>query len=910
MSAERGKSKVLEAPPIPIGAVVGDKYVVETVLGTGAMGYVVAARHKLIGQRVAIKFIKSSYVDDADALERFMREARTLVAVQSENVVRVLDYGKMPDESPYLVMELLNGRDLLAELRARGPLPLGEAAEIVLQACEGLAAVHARGIVHRDVKPANLFLTTRANGKLLVKIVDFGISKAPKLNDEELSLTRNSLGSPHYMSPEQLRSARTVDARSDVWSLGVTLHRTLTGELPFGGESVGSLMAAVMTDNPRPLRSLRPDLPAEMEAIIKRCLEKNAEDRFGSAQELADALAPFAMPSDRRPSEPPPRDDPSPAPPPPSAAAHESTTTNAHVAQARSSDPHGDVRRRRTVLAIAIGAPLILAGLALTLAPKGERVAVTTLATRPTASTAIAITDAPPPKTTSAEAAAAYQTGLQAIRDGSLLAALESFERAAMTDPMMAAAELRCALYGDSLGGADTRRHARTAMALRASLTDDDRDLLLAVEPLYLPPHPDMAEARRRIDALVASRPRDAELVFLSARIFMNTKPRAEVRRLCDRALRLDPKFAAALWLRGLIEELEWDRPAVLRTVEQCMTVSPAAASCLRVRANLESLEGECAAYETDAKRMLAMETVSHRAYEYLAAALFARNAPIDSVREALRLKWRASPEAVRQSVQLADEANLAIATGDFTGALKDAREMESLAEASGNEHERIVAATLRIELHTELGQPIVAAQVADAYLRRMGAWPGRDSIDDDPRPLFYAAATRGGLRSASERDAVHAEWVATGNAQAEPLERARVWLEGDAQPAETREEAESALAAMADYAPLPTVVVPGPIGWTAPALGKMYSLAGRAAEALPSLRLVTSSCRALGEPGEMTRARLRLGGALEATGDAAGACAAYQEVVRVWGAEKRSVTANAARARIGALGCGTLPGH
>jgi serine/threonine protein kinase/tetratricopeptide (TPR) repeat protein len=908
MPAEHGKPPTREVPPIPTGAVVADKYVVETVLGTGAMGYVVAARHKLIGQRVAIKFIKSSYVDDADALERFMREARTLVAVQSENVVRVLDYGKMPDASPYLVMELLAGRDLLAELRARGPLPLGEAAEIVLQACEGLAAVHARGIVHRDVKPANLFLTTRANGKLLVKIVDFGISKAPKLNDEELSLTRSSLGSPHYMSPEQLRSARTVDARSDVWSLGVTLHRTLTGELPFGGESVGSLMAAVMTDSPRPLRSLRPDLPAEMEAIIKRCLEKNAEDRFGSAQELADALAPFAMPSDRRPSEPPPPEVVSPSPfpsePPPS---RESTTTNAHVSQARGTDPFADARRRRAVLAAAIGVPLIGAALALAFAPRGGHAPVTPTL-KATASTAIMITDAPAPKTNNPEAAAAYQSGLQAVRDGSMVAALERFERAAALDPTMAAAELRSAIYGDSDTGSVPRRHARTAIALRASLTESDRDLLHAIEPIFVPPHPDLVESRRRFDALVAARPQDAELVFVAAIMLMNTRPRAEMRAMCDRALQLDPKFAGALWMRGLIEELEWDRPAVLRTVEQCTTLSPAAASCLRLRANLESVLGECAAFEADAKRMLAMEAVTYRAYDFLATALFARGESIDAVREALRLKWKASSDEERPAVQLSDEANLAIATGDFAAALKDAHDLEGLAEASGNEADRIAAAKLRIELHTELGQPIVAAQVADAYLKRMGAWPGRDSIDDDPRPTFYAAAVRGGLRTPSERDAVHSEWVATWNAEVEPLEKPRVWLQGYAEPTQTREEAELALSVVNEYSPLPTIVIPGAIGWTAPSVGKVYALAGHPDQALAQLKLAASSCRTLGEPGEITRARFYLGEALEATGDAAGACAAYEQVLGAWGSEKRSVTANAARAHAASLACPGAP--
>ena len=555
MSGGRRNPRAAEAPQMAPGTIVADKYVVEDVLGSGAMGFVVSATHKLIGQKVAIKFIKAAYVDSEDALARFKREARALVAVQSENVVRVFDYGTLPDESPYLVMEYLTGRDLQQELRVRGRIPLDEAAEIIVQACEGLAAVHARGIVHRDIKPANLFLTQRANGKRLVKIVDFGISKAPKSNEEELTITKGSIGSPHYMSPEQLRNSRAVDARSDIWSLGVTLYRALTGELPFAGESVATLLAAVVSDEPRGLCEERPELPPEVEAIVKRCLEKNAERRYASAQELADALAPFAMPSEKtRPSGPERIES---SPPPPDSTPHESTS-RAHVAPVTGPMGGSPDWKPRLALAAAIGVPLGLVTLVLRFVPAGGPPAGRNAGVE--GSRVTAITDLPIPKTSSSAAAAAYMAALQGVRDASFVEATNGFDRAAALDPTMAAAQLRSALYGDWLIGTETRRHARAALALRASLSEGDRELLGAVEPLYLPPQPAMEEARQRLDKLVAARPRDTEVLFLSALLFVNNRPRAEILQIADQLLSLDPRFAGAVWLRALVSELQSDR--------------------------------------------------------------------------------------------------------------------------------------------------------------------------------------------------------------------------------------------------------------------------------------------------------------------------------------------------------------
>jgi serine/threonine-protein kinase len=895
MPGERSKVRNQGAQLMPPGTIIAEKYVVEEVLGVGAMGFVVSATHKLIGQRVAIKFIKATYIDSEDALARFRREARALVAVQSENIVRVFDYGTLPDESPYLVMEYLTGRDLQEELRDRRTLPIEQTAEIVLQACEGLMAVHARGIVHRDIKPANLFLTRRTSGKLLVKIVDFGISKSTRMTEEELSLTRGSLGSPHYMSPEQLRNSRLVDARSDVWSLGVTLHRALTGGLPFAGENVATLFSSVLSSEPRRLRDENLALPAELEAIVSRCLAKNPDERYASVQDLADALAPFAMPSDRARLSSPDRFGASALPQ--GDPLHESTA-QAHVTPA-AGEATEELWKPKAVLAAAIAIPLALVFLGLKLTPATSKPPSDVLSSA--ATDPIVVTDLPMPKTTSAEAAASYQAALQAVRDASIAQAGMEFRRAAAIDPTMAAAQLRSGLYADWPMSEETRKSLRAAMSLRVSLSDRDRALLTAVEPLYLPPRPDLVEARRRLTALVAARPRDAELLLLSVFLFSQDLSRGEIESTADRLLSLDPKCAAAYWLKAAAA-LGWDADAVGRAVDRCLDIAPAAASCLRVGARVKDDQGDCAGLEADAERMVAMEDESYRAHDLLSRALFAEGRSIEVVRESLARKWRATDERVRAATESFDEALLDAALGDFGGAVKNARTLEKLAEDSSNEHDRMRAATLLVALNTEMGDTVGAAQVADAYLRRTAHLPPLGSLDDDPRPFLYGAAARGGARPLAERDAARAEWVELWTRQLPEHARPLLWVEGFALPAATRDEAVSALTLLPAYSPMPTLLIDGHS--TLPAQAHVHFLAGHAREALPELRAVAGSCHMLADPLGFMRAREELGEALEATGDTSGACAVYAWVLDRWSNAKRSAVVSAATTHAKALGC------
>jgi serine/threonine-protein kinase len=283
------------------GEVLAGKYRVERILGKGGMGMVVAALHLHLDKRVALKFLLPQVAQNPELVARFAREARAASRIESEHVAKVLDVGQLDDGAPFMVMEYLEGADLAQIVKTRGALPGQEAIEYVLQACEALAEAHVAGIVHRDLKPANLFLTRRADGSPCIKVLDFGISKIALAGDPGQGMTQTAamMGSPNYMAPEQIKSARSVDARSDIWSLGIILHELLTGEVAFKADTMPELYVNILQSPPIPLRSRRPDAPPAMEAIVLRCLEKDPARRFANVGELATALGELAPPRAR-----------------------------------------------------------------------------------------------------------------------------------------------------------------------------------------------------------------------------------------------------------------------------------------------------------------------------------------------------------------------------------------------------------------------------------------------------------------------------------------------------------------------------------------------------------------------------------------------------------------------------------
>ncbi|HRG98912.1 MAG TPA: protein kinase [Polyangiaceae bacterium] len=286
--------------PAP-GDLFEGKYRIQHLLGKGGMGAVFAAHHSGLNIRVAVKFLLAEAAENHEANARFQQEARAAAQIQNEHVARVVD---VSTESglPYMVMEYLEGQDLSQLLEVRTSLPPEEACSYVLQACDAIHAAHKSGIIHRDLKPSNLFLARRPDGSTILKVLDFGISKAQNglgPMSGALTSTKAMLGSPLYMSPEQLRSSKSVDARADIWALGVILYELITGSVPYHGENLGELFAAILEQDPVPVRQRAPHVPPELELVVMRCLQRQPNARFSTVAELALHLAVFA-PGDAR----------------------------------------------------------------------------------------------------------------------------------------------------------------------------------------------------------------------------------------------------------------------------------------------------------------------------------------------------------------------------------------------------------------------------------------------------------------------------------------------------------------------------------------------------------------------------------------------------------------------------------
>lgn len=298
------------------GEVLGGMYRIERRIGEGGMSVVLAATHLPTGQLMALKLLHQETASSEGGVARFWREVRAVSRLQNPHVVRIFDVGTLADDTPYMAMELLVGETLAERMQRIGQLPLDLALGYMRQACDAVEAAHAIGVVHRDIKPENMFLTRASpagapaqgagpgaqgpEGPEVLKVLDFGISKAmgSTVSDDQQRLTKTTdvFGSPAYMSPEQLKASRDVDVRADVWSLGVLMHEMLAGVAPFDGRSVAEIFGAILYIAPKPLGTIRGDVPKAIEAAVLRALEKDRDKRFPDVASLRAALEGSAAP--------------------------------------------------------------------------------------------------------------------------------------------------------------------------------------------------------------------------------------------------------------------------------------------------------------------------------------------------------------------------------------------------------------------------------------------------------------------------------------------------------------------------------------------------------------------------------------------------------------------------------------
>ncbi|MBN1654054.1 MAG: protein kinase [Deltaproteobacteria bacterium] len=286
-----------------VGTVIQDRYRFVSRIGKGGTGEVFMVEHTLVGRRYALKVLNEALAKSPTVIARFHREARAAAAVGNAHIVEVVDMGYLDNGLPYLVMELLEGRDLYAELSQEGPLSIGRAVDIATQCCEALEAAHKKGIVHRDMKPENVFITKREDETDFIKILDFGISKvleaAKEPKTDRLTWDGAPMGTPQYMSLEQLNGCGDVDFQTDVYATGVVLFEMLTGHLPFEAPTFAGLVTKIANEAPPSLVKWRPDIPPALEAAIHRSLAKNRQERFSSMAEMAEAIAPFSSETSR-----------------------------------------------------------------------------------------------------------------------------------------------------------------------------------------------------------------------------------------------------------------------------------------------------------------------------------------------------------------------------------------------------------------------------------------------------------------------------------------------------------------------------------------------------------------------------------------------------------------------------------
>jgi serine/threonine-protein kinase len=853
------------------------------------MGVVYRAHDETLRRDVALKVLPET--TDDERRQRFLREARSAAGISHPNVAVVHQVGEDGGRA-YIAMELVDGESLRQRLD-RGPLGVAAAMDLARQIARGLAAAHDKGLVHRDLKPENVMIA--ADG--VVKLLDFGLAKAAERSAQlesgeataapATTVTSDRarvMGTPEYMSPEQAMSA-PLDARSDVFSLGLVLYEMLAGKRPYGDARGVAAMIAIARDAAPPLRTARPEIDEATEAIVVRCLAKAPEERYASAGEVVAALGGEG----RRPA------DVARSPKAVTLEGPETRPVASPPATPETSETPEIARRPRSTWMVAT---LAFAVLAVVTAAVWSRVRSIAAPESPDAGLQLVrLTDIPLPKTDNPQALTEYRRALADVYDAAE-APQSALARAIALDPTFAAAHLRTAFAMER--PASTRSY-REAVRYRDKLDARDQALLVAEEPCDVPEVPDYAECKRRFLALAAEQPGDVEILWRIGAIERRVEQGSQLATF-ERIAQLDPKMAGAEYVISYtLVSLDRLDEAKLH-VNRCEALSPTAAQCMWVGGRIGGMEGRCEDLADAVRRMsvVAPDDLSNP-LDTLGVSLVMGQSPAEAEALAERIDMLLEHLHARITAPfgLFLRGTNALWFGDFTTSYKLLNDWTLATEAGGSgfawTYEQLVAAE-------EMGDE----DRVKAFLARYVAERGAPSPAAPWGPTVLRAIREHHALAEARTAALEDAWRRAEQKSAR-LDAWQTWLAFDAIPALTPDEARAALALPASRPPNVRLEVDAAFE-----LGRVLLLAGRPAEAIPRLEAAASSCEPLTGYNTFTfippivRAALLLGEAREATGDRGGACEAYSRVLQRWGGAKpRSVTAEDARSRAKRLGCG-----
>jgi serine/threonine protein kinase/tetratricopeptide (TPR) repeat protein len=882
------------------------RYAIEGVLGSGGGGRVYRAHDPVLLRAVALKILGGDTATMGTAGKaRILHEARAAAALDHPHAVAIFDVGEH-DGVPYIAMECITGRTLRAYV-GESSVPMEQRVRWLGDVALALAAAHKRGLVHRDVKPENVMV--RDDG--YIKVLDFGIARAAALDPtgptvqaqaRGVTATSSGAGTPQYMAPEQMRD-EPLDGRTDQFAWGIVAYELLTGgAMPWDG-SRGWLryLTELMTEPPIPLRDRAGGVAPDLAAVVMRALQRSPSDRFASMDDLLAAL-------DRRDHSTPQLTRPSAAPAPERGTlrSEEHATTGPVSSTHDPTPPRARVGSKARAIDAACFVAIVVFAAYATLAAPGPEPTQAEPASA-TAPVSTAITRLPIPESSSREALASYMRGIQSLRDGDQDGASLAFESAADLDPMLAQAHLRLAIEYGPTRPTRARLFYQKARQLRSRLDERDASLLDAFAPYTVEAAADTAEWTRRLDDLLARYPGDAEIASYVAAAKGETGDLPGSLEAAERALAADPEYAGSLWLLAQDQAYVGDFDGALRTLDQCISRTASSSKCTSMRADLYRVRGECAAIATDARRLLAQDPTLWLPRRLLADAMLALDATPEALRANVDQDIAARPVDVREVAGARALTLLAMAEGDFPAAEAHAREFERRTATDSAVQHHAQAADMLVDIYAETGRAADAGAVARTFLAAEGAWESETRAEDegiatDPTLRMLSAMRTAGLITPEAFAVRRKDWLDRWVVRAPPFYRGYVWLHGVADGVHDEAQARDALQALPGYGGLPPFRPNDdpevPVGW-------VYFLAGRTEEALPLLRASAGNCSGFRAPLAHVRARYLLGRALQAGGDAPGACVEYRAVLERWGkARPRSVTADDARTRARALRC------